>query len=42
MTDDPPDLDLLCDGLNDAPLALILAHGAGAAMDTPFMDAFAQ
>ena len=34
--------DLLFDGPARAPLTLALAHGAGAAMDTPFMSAFAQ
>ncbi len=32
----------LFDGPEDAPLTLALAHGAGAPMDTPFMDAFAE
>lgn len=32
----------LFDGPEDAPLTLALAHGAGAPMDTPFMDAFAK
>jgi predicted alpha/beta-hydrolase family hydrolase len=31
----------LFDGPEDAPLTVALAHGAGAAMDTPFMDAIA-
>ena len=34
--------DLLFDGPPDAPVRVILAHGAGAAMDTPFMTHFAQ
>ncbi len=34
--------ELLFDGPRDAALTLALAHGAGAAMDTPFMAAFAQ
>ncbi len=34
--------DLLIDGPDAAPLTVALAHGAGAAMDTPFMSAFAQ
>ncbi|MDP6443574.1 MAG: dienelactone hydrolase family protein [Pirellulaceae bacterium] len=34
-------MDFLFDGPADARATLILAHGAGAAMDTPFMDAFA-
>jgi len=29
------------DGPSDAPVTLVLAHGAGAPMDSPFMDAFA-
>jgi uncharacterized protein len=29
-------------GPKDAPLTLLLAHGAGAGMGTPFMDAFAD
>ncbi len=33
--------DFLFDGPADAPLTLAFAHGAGAAMDSPFMDAFA-
>jgi predicted alpha/beta-hydrolase family hydrolase len=33
--------DILFDGPNGAPLSLILAHGAGAPMDSPFMAAFA-
>ncbi len=31
----------LTDGPNDAALTVILAHGAGAPMDSPFMEAFA-
>lgn len=34
--------DILFDGPNGAPLTLILAHGAGAPMDSPFMAAFAE
>ncbi len=34
--------DLLIDGPTDAPTTIAIAHGAGAPMDTPFMDAFAQ
>lgn len=30
------------DGLGNAPLTLVLAHGAGAPMDSPFMSAFAE
>lgn len=33
---------LLFDGPVDAPLTIALAHGAGAAMDSPFMQAFAE
>jgi predicted alpha/beta-hydrolase family hydrolase len=33
--------DLLVDGPSDAPMTIALAHGAGAAMDTPFMTFFA-
>lgn len=33
---------LLVDGPADAPLTVALAHGAGAAMDTPFMNRVAQ
>ena len=40
MTDQPP--DLLFDGPSAAPLTLVLAHGAGAPMDSPFMAAFAE
>ena len=35
------DFDLLLDGPADASTTIILAHGAGAAMDTPFMNFFA-
>jgi len=34
--------DLLFDGPADAPSTIALAHGAGAAMDSPFMAAFAE
>ena len=34
--------DFLLDGPADAPLTIALAHGAGAAMDSPFMAAFAE
>ena len=37
----PAPADILCDGPADAPLTVALAHGAGAPMDSPFMDAFA-
>ena len=33
---------LLLDGPNDAPLTIVLAHGAGAPMDSTFMAAFAE
>jgi len=33
--------DFLIDGPDDAPVTIVLAHGAGAAMDSPFMQAFA-
>ncbi|MCR4379386.1 MAG: alpha/beta fold hydrolase [Rhodospirillales bacterium] len=33
---------LLIDGPDDAPFTIALAHGAGAAMDSPFMQAFAE
>jgi len=36
----PP--DFLFDGPADAPLTIALAHGAGAPMDSPFMQAFAD
>ena len=35
-------LDILFDGPETAPLTLILAHGAGAPMDSDFMAAFAR
>jgi predicted alpha/beta-hydrolase family hydrolase len=34
--------EFLCDGPSDAALTIALAHGAGAAMDTPFMSYFAS
>jgi predicted alpha/beta-hydrolase family hydrolase len=34
--------DILFDGPKGAPLTLILAHGAGAPMDSPFMTVFAE
>jgi hypothetical protein len=34
--------DYLHDGPRDAAATLILAHGAGGAMDTPFMNTFAE
>ena len=33
---------LLLDGPDDAPLTIVLAHGAGAPMDSTFMAAFAE
>ena len=33
---------ILFDGPRDAPLTIALAHGAGAAMDSPFMNAVAE
>ena len=33
--------DWLIDGPRDAPATIVLAHGAGAMMDTPFMDTMA-
>lgn len=35
-------MHLLEDGPADAPLTIVLAHGAGAAMDTPFMTTIAE
>jgi len=35
------DPELLCDGPKDASTIVALAHGAGAGMDTPFMNFFA-
>lgn len=40
-TDTPP-LELLRDGPSDAARTLVLAHGAGLAMDAPFMTAIAE
>lgn len=34
--------DLLCNGHKDVKWRVALAHGAGAGMDTPFMNAFAE
>ena len=34
--------NLLFDGSADAGVTIALAHGAGAPMDTPFMQAFAK
>ena len=36
----PP--NLLIDGPADAPITLVLAHGAGASMDSPFMEKVAK
>ncbi|MEM7224611.1 MAG: alpha/beta family hydrolase [Pseudomonadota bacterium] len=38
MADTP---ELLCEGPEDAPLTLAVAHGAGAGMDSPFLTRFA-
>lgn len=35
-------IPILFDGPKEAGMTLVLAHGAGAAMDSPFMAAFAQ
>ncbi|WP_404379289.1 alpha/beta family hydrolase [Caenispirillum salinarum] len=35
-------MDMIDQGPKDAPLTVALAHGAGAAMDTPFMDTIAE
>jgi predicted alpha/beta-hydrolase family hydrolase len=37
-----PDDSLLVNGSNDAPVALVLAHGAGAPMDSPFLNSIAE
>jgi uncharacterized protein len=37
-----PDLHLLIDGRKDAGQTIALAHGAGAGMDTPFMNVVAK
>ena len=34
--------DIIFNGPNAAPLTVALAHGAGAPMDSPFMEAFAE
>ena len=34
--------ELLIDGPKHASTTIVLAHGAGAGMDTPFMNFFAQ
>ena len=38
----PSDPELLLDGPTDASTTIALAHGAGAGMDSPFMDFFAK
>src|SRR4051812_9184021 len=38
----PSKQDLLFNGSKDAAWTVALAHGAGAGMDTPFMNAFAE
>jgi predicted alpha/beta-hydrolase family hydrolase len=38
----PPDCELLIDGPGNAATTIALAHGAGAAMDSPFMEFFAK
>ncbi len=38
----PADGSMIVEGAIDAPLTLVLAHGAGAPMDHPFMNAIAQ
>ena len=35
------DTDFLIDGPKEAALTIVLAHGAGAAMDSPFMNTIA-
>lgn len=42
MANSSPRSELLVDGPAQAPLTLVLAHGAGAGMDHPFMTAIAQ
>lgn len=42
MSEPAPLPDLLIDGPIDAPRTIALAHGAGAAMDSAFMQAFAE
>jgi len=37
-----PDNSLLVNGSSAAPIALVLAHGAGAPMDSPFMNSIAE
>lgn len=42
MANSSPRSELLIDGPAPAPLTLVLAHGAGAGMDHPFMTAIAR
>ncbi len=42
MTTRQPDNRVLFDGPSDSPRRLILAHGAGGAMDTPFLNIVAR
>ena len=42
MTPEPAPAPRLFDGPDDAPASLLLAHGAGAPMDSPFMAAIAS
>ena len=42
MTSGRADSDLLFDGSEDAPVTVVLAHGAGAPMNTPFMNSVAR
>src|SRR5207244_5774650 len=37
-----PKSKMLINGPSDAPRTLVLAHGAGGAMDTPFLDVVAR
>jgi len=38
MVEEKPTIELLVNGSRQATMTVVLAHGAGAAMDTPFMD----
>ncbi|HSE63395.1 MAG TPA: alpha/beta family hydrolase [Thermoanaerobaculia bacterium] len=42
MTSGRADSDLLFDGSEDAPVTVVLAHGAGAPMNTPFLNSVAR